>query len=380
MANRDIIKDIFFNEILKEAQTGEVKVLLKDKYGEEEYVFNVGFNTYLDSSLSFNDSFDSKPVLIINNKEKLLDLLCEYVNICDNHSNIFSSYEEKAKVKCYLTNLFANALYEDFANPTLFIKRQIEFYQNKLCDTDTFIYNNYMDSEIKIEDKMQDIRMETPYVFKSSFIKDGEIYKLPKISYGISNNVCYIYAVQNEKYEIESSYQKKVKRLLYKLNNGVSDLETEEYKEYQKGNEYYPENISDVSPSALLSLSIFFDVLKNKGIEKVNVVSLLPIRYNSHELAFKKRYEDKLKNDLLSEVELKKILLEYKVENLRIQKNLSDKMIRNFRRLESQFNNCFITSFPMEFDEYLHMNVKDYQFGSNELLDNIIRKDYNISK
>lgn len=112
----------------------------------------------------------------------------------------------------------------------------------------------------------------------------------------------------------------------------------------------------------------------------MNVVSLLPIRYNSRELAFKKRYEDKLKNDLLSEVELKKLLLEYKVENLRIQKNLSDKMIRNFRRLEAQFNNCFITSFPMEFDEYLHMNVKDYQFGSNEFLDNIIRKDYNISK
>lgn len=55
-------------------------------------------------------------------------------------------------------------------------------------------------------------------------------------------------------------------------------------------------------------------------------------------------------------------------------------MIRNFRRLETQFDNCLITSFPMEFDEYLHLNIKDYKFGSNQLLDSIIKKEYNISK
>lgn len=380
MVNKDIIKNIFFNEILKEAQTGEVKVLLNDKY-EEEYVFNVGFNTYLDDTLSFSDSFDSKPVLIINNKEKIVDLLCEYIDICDKYPNLFSKYDQQAKIKCYLTNLFANATYDDFANPLLFIKRQIEFYQNKLCDNDLNVYNIFYDNKIIIEDKKQDIRMETPYVFKVSFNKDSEIYKLPKISYGISNNICYIYAVQNEKNEeILSPYQRKIKRLLYKLNNGVEFLETEEYKDYQNGDSYYPENISDVSPSTLLSLSIFFDVLKSKGIEKVNVISLLPIRYNSRELAFKKKYEYELKNSTLNNRERKKLLLEYKLENLRIQKNLSDKMIRNFRRLELHFNNCFITSFPMEFDEYLHINVKQYQHGSNDLLDSIIKKDYNITK
>lgn len=306
MGNKDIIQDIFFNEILKEAQTGEIKVILKEKYSDEEYVFNVGFNTYLDDTLSFSNSFDYKPVLIINNKEKLIDLMEEYVYLCDQNSNIFSNYDLKTRIKCYLASLFANALYEDFANPTLFIKKYIDFYQNKLCDNDLFVYNNFDDSKIIIEDKKQDIRMETPYVFKISFNKDKEIYKLPKISYGISNNICYIYAVQNEKNEISSSYQKKIKRLLYKLNDNVSELETEEYRDYKNGDNYYPENISDVSPSALLSLSIFFDVLKNKGIEKVNVVSLLPIRYNSRELAFKKKYEYKLKNNTLSDAELKK--------------------------------------------------------------------------
>lgn len=379
MDKKDIIENIFFNEIIKEASTGEVKVLLNDIY-KEEYIFNVGFNTFLEKTFACNDSFDSKPVLIINDKDRLVNLLCDYVKLCDSSPNIFKNYELNVRVKCYLTNLWANALYDDFANPCLFVKKQIDFYQNKLCTENSFIYNTIDDSKIKIEDLKQDIRMETPFFFRASFIKDDDIYNLPKISYGISNNVCYIYAIQNEKESITTSFQKRIKRKLYKLNEGVSTLETDEYRDYKDNGDYYPENISDVSPSVLIALSIFFDILKDKGIDKVKVISLLPVRYNSRELALKKRYEDKLKDSKLNDKDLKKLLLEYKVENLRIQKNLSDKMIRNFRRLEAHFNNCLITSFPMEFDEYLHLNIKPYQYGSNQFLDNIIKKDYNISK
>lgn len=350
MDKKDIIENIFFNEIIKEASTGEVKVLLNDIY-KEEYIFNVGFNTFLGKTFAWNDSFDSKPVLIINDKDRLVNLLCDYVKLCDSSPNIFKNYELNVRVKCYLTNLWANALYDDFANPCLFVKKQIDFYQNKLCTENSFIYNTIDDSKIKIEDLKQDIRMETPFFFRASFIKDDDIYNLPKISYGISNNVCYIYAIQNEKENIKTSFQKRIKRKLYKLNEGVSTLETDEYRDY-----------------------------KDKGIDKVKVISLLPVRYNSRELALKKRYEDKLKDSKLNDKDLKKLLLKYKVENLRIQKNLSDKMIRNFRRLEAHFNNCLITSFPMEFDEYLHLNIKPYQYGSNQFLDNIIKKDYNISK
>lgn len=380
MVSKDIIENIFFNEIIPQAKTGEVKLLVKDKFGEEEYIFNVGFNTYLESTLSFDNSLDSKPILIINNKSRLINLLYEYVNLCDKNNNAFSRFNLPSRIKCYLTNLWANALYEDFANPSLFLKKQISFYNNKLCDINRFSYNNLDDSEIIVEDIKQDIRMETPYVFKISLNKDGEVYNLPKISYAIDNGVCYIYAIQNEVCETLTSYQKKIKRLLYKLNEGVSILETDEYHNYKNTDDYYPENISDVSPSTLLSLSIFFDILKNKGFNKLKVISLLPVRYNSCELSLKKRYESKIKNSKLNNIEQKKLLLEYKIENLRIQKNLSDKMIRNFRRLESQFDNCLITSFPMEFDEYLHLNIKEYKYGSNKFLDDIIKKEYNILK
>ncbi len=379
MENREIIKSIFFDEIVKEALNGEVKILLKDDHGEEEFVFNVGFNTKENFSIN---SF--KPNLIINDKEKFIDLLCEYVELCDSYNNFFKKYAIEGRIKGYLTVMWSNATYEDFANPCLFIQKLINFYKNKLCNSEETVYNQNVDSlnnsDILIKDVKQDIRMETPYAFTPMLKDYNDEYELPTISYGIDNNTCYIYAVQNKQKEINSSYQKKIKRILYKLNSGVLDLETNEYLDYKNGGDYYPENISDVSPATILSLSIFFDVLKNSGIDKVNVITLLPIRVEARTNAFKKRYQYKKEYSKLTDKELEKLLLEYERENLRTSQNLSDKLIRNFRRLEAQTGNCQITSFPMEFDEYLHVNVKDYRYGSNEILDDAIKKDYNISK
>lgn len=378
MDNRELVKRIFFDEVVKEALNDEVKILLKN-VNEEELVFNVGFNT--------KDTFtlDSlKPNLIINNKEEFVDLLCQYVKLCDSYNNFFSNYDLSSRIKGYLTLMWSNATYEDFANPCLFIQKLINFYKNKLCNSEETVYNQNVDSlnnsDILIKDVKQDIRMETPYAF-TPILKDREDeYELPTISYGINNNVCYIYAIQNKQKAIDSSYQKKIKRILYKLNSGVLDLETAEYINYKNGDDYYPENISDISPASILSLSIFLDVLKKKGIDKANVITHLPIRSEARIKAFKKRYQYKKEYSNLTEKELKKLELEQERENLRIEKNLSDKLIRNFRRLEAQTKNCQITSYPMELDEYLHLNIKDYKYGSNKILDSIIKKDYNISK
>lgn len=379
MENRDIIKSIFFNEVVKEAQNGEVKILLKSNYEKEEFIFNVGFNTKETFSLD-----DFKPTLIINDKERFINLLCEYVKLCDSYNNFFSEYNLEGRIKGYLTIMWSNATYEDFANPCLYIQKLINFYKNKLYGSEITIYNQNVESlngsDILIRDVKQDIRMETPYVFTPVLKNNDDEYILPSISYGINKNICYIYAIQNKQKEISSSYQKKIKRILYKLNSGILDLETTEYIDYKNGDDYYPENISDVSPATILSLSIFFDVLKNKDIDKVNVVTLLPIRAEARTKAYQKRCQYKKEQGKLTDKELEKLLLEYERENLRICQNSSDKLIRNFRRLESQTSNSQITSFPMESDEYLHLNIKEYKYGSNKILDDIIKKDYNISK
>lgn len=381
MEIKDLIKKIFFGEIINEAKSGEVKIEIEN----ETHTFNVGFNACIEGVLESGNFGDSKPVLMINNKEQLINLLEQYFNECDKHQNKFSDCKLETKIKIYLTILWSNATYEDFANPLSFINKRIDFYQDLTLD---FISKNYSEeievldgSKIRVYNELQDIRQETPFIFKPTIEKGENIFELPNISYGISNGECYIYAIQQKRKKELTNYDKKINRKLYKINSGILDSETNEYKEYLNGENYYPENISEVSPSAILSLIIFLNILNEAKIEKLKVVSLLPIRYNSKELAFSKKYEFQLKYSNLNEPEIKKLLLEYKKENLRIQQNLSEKMIRNFRRVEYHFNNCLITAYPMEFDEYLHMTVREFSLGNNEFLNEIISaKKLEISK
>ena len=381
METRDLITSIFFNEIINEAKSGEVKILID---GEDE-TFNVGFNSCVGGVLESGNFGDSKPILMVNNKEQLITLLEQYFNECDKHPNKFSHCKLETRIKIYLTLVWSNATYEDFANPTAYINRRIDFYKNKIFNFDEKEYCSQSEvldgSNIIIENISQDIRQETPYIFKTVFKRDNECFSLPRISYGISNGDCYIYAVQSDKSENPTKYQSTMNRKLYKLNANVLDQELDEFREYTIEDDYYPENISDVSPSAILALSIFLDELNKCGIEKVKVVSLLPVRYNSKEQAFTKKYEYQLKHKHLTELELKKLLLEYKRESLRIQQNLSEKMIRNFRRLEYHFSNCIITSYPMEIDEYLHMMVREFKYSNNKFLNQTMNlKNINISK
>lgn len=372
MATRELIKSIFFDEIINEAKLDEVRINING----EENVFNVGFNSCIEGVLDSGNFGDSKPILMVNNTEQMITLLEQYYNECNKYESRFENCKLEEKIKIFLTLLWSNATYEDFANPLLYIRKRIDFYQNKLFDFDSITYSDEInaldDSKIIINNSLQDIRQETPYVFKPIIEKEEYSYSLPHISYGISNGECYIYAIQKEKHGELDSYQKKINRKLYKINDGVRETETEEYNEYLSGDEYYPENISDVTPAAILSLTIFLDMLNRYGVDKVKVISLLPIRYNSKEQAFTKKYEYKLKYQNLSDIELKKLLLEYKKENLRIQMNLTEKMIRNFRRIEYHFENCKITSFPMEFDEYLHMNVREFTIGNNNFLNEVM--------
>lgn len=381
MEIKNIIKKIFFEQIINEAKNGEVKIEIEN----EIHTFNVGFNTCIESVLESGNFGDSKPILMINNKEQLINLLEQYFNECNKHKNKFSDCKLETRIKIYLTLLWSNATYEDFANPLLFINKRINFYRDINLDFKFKYYSDEIEvldgSKIKIYNEFQDIRQETPYIFKP-VIENGEnIFTLPRVSYGISNGECYIYAVQSEKKKEFNSYDKKINRKLYKINDGVLGIGSNEYKKHMNDEKSYYENISEVSPSAILSLIIFLDTINKIGIEKIKVVSLLPVRYNSKELAFSKKYDFELKYGNLNEAELKKLLLDYKKENLRIQQNLSEKMIRNFRRIEYHFDNCRITAYPMEFDEYLHMTVKEFSLGNNEFLNEIMNtKKVEISK
>ncbi|MDD4406822.1 MAG: hypothetical protein PHF30_02140, partial [Bacilli bacterium] len=323
---------------------------------------------------------DNFPVLIIKNKRLFIIKLTEYLSIAMEIVEKFPTFckdRERNKLKTLITYLFVNATSEDFVNPLELLDRNISFLKD-----DTFDYlnqginiplqNSFDESFINIKNSDQSAFMETNkkitiFLFKQ--INDEYFkYILPDISYGIrinSNNekICYIYSIINPKTKKDekTKYYKKVARELYKLNSGVFDSESEEYKNYKVGKDnydYYPENISDVSPSAILSLSIFISLLEKENIKKIRVVSYLPIRYLSREIIAQRQINQKYAQVLHE-------------RNNELQRNITDKFLRTFRRVAFHITGIETNSYPYQPSEFMEISLNEI----NHNISNIILND-----
>ncbi len=277
------VQDIF-NEVEEEASKGIVTL-----YGNAP--FNVKFNTvfekqedeeeldeYKEASKSLNMA--SYPTLRINDKYEFFDKLANYVDLELEKRNDFGM-EESEFVKAVITFLFVNASIKDFDNPVEYLNRRIDYLLDEKMNIKKEVDDAILGSKLTISRELNSFVMETPYKMTFTLEKDGEKTSLPNIYYGISDNKCYIYSIMN-KNEHHNKLTKDVNRELYKLNDGIYEEESDEYKDYKEGNsDYYPENVSDVTPSFVFSTLLFLKELQRNGITDVSVVTYLPVRYNN---------------------------------------------------------------------------------------------------
>ncbi|MBO5096238.1 MAG: hypothetical protein J6B98_05125 [Bacilli bacterium] len=348
-------------------------------------VINEMQNSKVDSDIilymkmNINTLDDFTPVLNLNNKELLYSKIIEYIYKFKNSDKFLNSDEQELYVKRVIALLFADMSINDFNDPVLYVQRKIDFIDNKLLEDKT-IHSDYFEGDIIIE--INPYGKETPYSFDPIIVDDNDSYVLPIISYGISEGVCYIYAIQDYNEHEKTKYHDKIKRKLYKLNSGVYEDESIEYKDYKEGkSEYYPENISDVPPSFILSLTLFLNEIYKNGITKVNVVPYLPIRYaNKIKVIARKVLRDGKKQNL-NNMEKKNMFLELVDKQRYIQSNITEKFIRCFYRMNYHFTNVSITSLPMELDDSLHISLGEFIECNNEILDNMIKEsNKNLSK
>lgn len=386
--NNSLIEEIFFNQILPNLKNGSIEIPIYNTNSNGDiFTFNVLVDAYDETSPYY---------LCIQDKEKLVNSLYEYMKIMLSNDSSINKQNIYDKIKYYLTLLWVNATYEDLRNPVRFIQKYIDFNNNPLFE-DEFTYASNIeslnDADIDVIIKREPANMETPYSFNAqiNLFDNGKEnnYYLPSICYGISGDICYIYSIQNSgMFASNPGFEKKIKRLLYKMNENVSSHESEDFKEYKRlekqGNnmedEFYPENISDVSVSAILALTVFMDSLNDMGIKNIKVVPFLPIRYKNKEDAYEKKYQLKLKQLKVDEIKELKQNLEEK--RLLIQSNLTNKFIRDFMRLKNHFNGIDILSYPMEVDEYLSININNMECHNNKLIENIlsnkVQDDYTL--
>ena len=369
------MKEIFY-KLIEEAKNGVVLI--------DNDSWPVGWNTiiYNGDKIKYQNIEDNSfPTLVIKNEEESFLELKKYLELeLEKKRKIinFVNNKEENQMKLLMTYLFVNATTEDFLNPVYYIRRYREFLND-----DTFSYledgkciklSGVLNCDLEIKNQSQSVFMETPNRLEIAFVKeeDGEkiSYNLPNISYGININngekECYIYSMLNKKdsnndSSVNEKFVKDISRKLYKLNKNVLDQESREYLDYKNGvSDYYPENISDVSPSFVMALVIFLSLLKKQGITRVKGVPYLPVRYLSRNIAANSINDANKMNKL-------------KERNDLIQTNITNKFIRTIRRAVYHLDGVEIISYPYEYDEFINIRiVNDKTNTNNELLNEVM--------
>lgn len=381
----ELILNEFYNKILPAVKSNnlliddwnfniEFQTIIRDTITEDLQKLGINEFNYInygvEESLIINDIKLFNEVLIIYVK-KMFDLIInsdlkqiDYVYFNGNKTYI---------IDFILANMWSNVTDYDLQNPISYIKNRINFLDDEFCvyNSDTLFLENISslsNSNIEFNISLNNPILETPYSFNSKIVRnENEIFNLPRIFYGISNKVCYIYAIQQvDKNDINNSYVKHINRILYKANKDVKD-------------NYELDNIKDVTVSALFALTIFLKFLRENNILEIKVIDYLPIRYKAKEKSLKNRI-DTYRNKNVDESKITKIEEKFEVEHDYLQNNITNKFIRNFRRLEYQLGTLKIKSFPKDVDSMMHIELSNNFNEKTNILNEIDYIDSNLIK
>ena len=261
------MKDIFY-ELVREAINGTVVI--------DGEVWPIAFNTIIDNKRYEND--DNLATLLINKQDEFFSLLEEYVNLTiesGRKTGFFIEDKEKNRIKQIMAYLFVNATVEDFNNPCELLRKNIAYIKDNTLSyledgLDIPLGDYFANSSLIVQEEQQSIYMETPKkIVLTMRNEENKRCLIAEISFGIreinGEKECVIYSIMSPgihgKKQIDEDYAKKINRSLFKLNAGVAENESQEYKDYKDGlSDYYPENISDVSPSQVLAMTTFLSI------------------------------------------------------------------------------------------------------------------------
>ncbi|MBQ6841204.1 MAG: hypothetical protein IJO63_03725 [Bacilli bacterium] len=228
------------------------------------------------------------PTVIISNfdhTENVLREFVEAVKASDTHYNLFakegySSYSEEEQIKMLFEGVILNATAYDLANIDLFFKRFTEFITDPVLGEIKGV--NYVgeafDDQLWFKVGKSDFEYETPYYL--SFMLANTRLELPNVRIGLSQerNKAYIIAVQTSQKtgsnpEIDAIIKSKIPR-------------TKSYNFY--------------NPTHMTSLILAFGLLNGMGIQTIDVVDYMPLRYY-------KTIKDKNMNEQESEAYLSRV-------------------------------------------------------------------------
>lgn len=281
-----------------------------------------------------------RPNLVISNLEALEEELKQYYKrICHSEKNFYKIDKEHnmATYFYYLIKTLTNSDCQDF----------LEYIKvfNGFLDDNNFDSLRHEKSLGKIDLEQEGHKYdvlakrteeyygsETPYTMRYALERKGFRFTMPFVRYGISGKKAYIYSIQRKgKINLNYSKIKKINGEFNKVNSGVKSGR-------------------DITPAMLISATIFIGMLKKAGIEEVKIADFLTRRFG-HYNGINSNYEEACK----------------------VQANTTDKFLKTYIRLVSQFSGIDITSYPNDVDSFLSLKLGDNISSTNKLLDTFFR-------
>lgn len=341
-----LILKIFYEEVVKEAEAGCICI--------DDWQYHCHFTTKMSSETKVSDYV----VLNIHNKQIFNELLCTYVFLMEkyllenkqyyNNDAIYffnpdKSLNKKLVYKAICTFLWANATFDDFLEPEAFLQNRINFFNDLLyrsySEERIFLNNieNYFPDfqkvgNISLKGKIERQNPTSENLYALELYLEGENgkYILPKIYYGISDNICYLGAIQKKK-QIRQKFHKDIERIFYKFDHEI------------------PKEYKNIEPNILLALCCFLMILKKENVTNLICNAYYPLRNELKQYLVKKE----------------KLSLE---EYDRIFQNVTLRYFNAFTRLSFHFEGIRLQSYPFDATSSLIFQINTLNSNLNDNL------------
>ncbi|MBQ6841455.1 MAG: hypothetical protein IJO63_05015 [Bacilli bacterium] len=257
-----------------------------------------------------------KPNIVVKDVADLEVALIEFVNELNTFYSDKPKLEDYHDLSFFFNNLLINMTSTDAEDLTSFIYKRIAFFRNNQFEE--------FDSPKLLMEKdgvkyyaqrfLECPGLETPYVMVFYMESDGIRYNLPLIRYAFDEDgVCYLFAVQFGRDRIvvlDDTYRD----IVNDVNQGITKFR-------------------NVSPSFVVSLSLFVDMLRELGTTKMVAPDFLFGRYRKY------------------------IGASSVTKSNQILERILDNFVRLLKRMEFQDDGFVIEFFPLDVDSYTHITI-----------------------
>lgn len=219
-----------------------------------------------------NTSSKMYHTLIINDVNEFVQKLDEYLKVARTfykEDKWYYDLDDASFDKMLTLNLIVNAGMYDFNDFVPYMETRKKLLNNQE-NVGQIGFGEYKGYYVSANIEKLHCNLEAPYKFTVSMRdRNGGEFILPSVVYGTVDDIAYVYAVQGINGKQTTSVAKNMDRYFRKLNKDVDK----------------DEDIANVSPNALASITIFNSYLKSKGIDKIVATEFMPVRYQSNKSA-----------------------------------------------------------------------------------------------